>query len=255
MEDNYNNVLTGDIILVSNNTSTGFLLRTATSSMYNHAGVAIRINDKKEIVLDNSGKLCILEINTEGRYDCLRDEYVKGSAVSDAKWCFKRYNIVMVRKLKPIFRNNELINRTYDFINKYQGWKFTKSFIPFISVWLGVPFDNKKKPCEKNKQLFCTQLVVKYYEECIAPQFDRFTGVKYQGNLFEIFGEGAPNRSDMYTPEHLSSTLTGNSQIFDIKEVMIHKERADGCVVLYQPVIIILVIIALIWFSIHRYRM
>lgn len=246
--NNYDKVNTGDIILHSNNTSTGFLLRTATSSLYNHVSIAIRLDEKDNIVLDNSGKLYLLEINTEARYDILTKDMCEGAGLSDVEWCLKRYNIIKVRKLNSRFRNKDLIKLTKKFIEKYRGWKFTKSFLPFISVFIGVPFDNDKRPNKDNKQLFCTELVVKYYEECIAPQFVKFTGIEYNGNLDQIFGLGSNNRCDMYTPEHLSSSLTPNSPVLENHEYIIQKEEADCAVVLFQPIIIILVILVFMFF-------
>ncbi len=40
--DHSNTVKTGDVILFSGNTPTGFLLRTFVSSEWNHSGIAVR---------------------------------------------------------------------------------------------------------------------------------------------------------------------------------------------------------------------
>lgn len=239
---------TGDIVLHSNNTSTGFLLRAATSSMYNHASIALRVNEEGKLVLDNSGKLYLLEINTDNRYDPLLGEYCTGMGVSEAEWCFARYNTNMIRKLHDRFRNEKLLKLTEKFILTYRGWQFTKSFLPFISVFIGVPFDNRSQPDKSNKQIFCTELVVKYFEEAVAPQFVDFTGIEYKGDLEEIFGKGSSKRCDLYSPETLSSRLTPYSPVLANHEIMIQKEEADGGVVLYQPVIIILVILVFMFY-------
>lgn len=247
----FTDIDTGDIVLTSNNTSTGFLLRTATSSMFNHAGVAIRIDKDDKVTLDKSGKLYILEINTDSRRDYITGKYKAGFGLSDVNWCFSRYNIVKIRKLHAKLRNQTLVEQTEEFIKKYADWQFPKSFLPFISVFIGVPFDMNKVPDKTNKEMFCTELVVKYYEECVGPQFEMFTGVPYSGNLKDIFGKGSSNRCDMYTPEHLASSLTPYSPILEDHEIVVFKEEADCAVVLAQPIILILIILAVVYYSIR----
>src|ERR1700722_17457012 len=69
----HDQIKTGDVLLFSSNSATGFLLRTLSNSQWNHVGVAIRLippeDDTQEykISLDEEGKLYILETNTHHR--------------------------------------------------------------------------------------------------------------------------------------------------------------------------------------------
>ena len=109
MIDKRHTIKTGDVVLFSGNTATGFLLRTFVSSEWNHSGIAVRfttdpVTNTKTISLTEEGELFILETNTGVRKDAVYDIDVIGAGFSKTDWVMKRYNKLAVRRLHDIFR-------------------------------------------------------------------------------------------------------------------------------------------------------
>jgi len=250
-------IKTGDVLLFSGNSPTGFLLRTFVSSEWNHSGIAVRFKtvmdengeNKKEVSLTDEGDLYILETNTGIRRDDIYGCDIVGAGFSKADWVLTKYNRVAVRRLHDIFRTNDLATLTIDFASKYRGHKFPSSSLPFISVWLGIPLVDKT--IESN-EMFCSELMAHYYPYCIGPQYERATGMIYDGSLSTLFGHSSPTTEDMFTPGHYSSSNTPNASIFDGDEEIIYISYADMWYVILQPFIIILAIMLAIWLTLPK---
>src|SRR5579872_2323623 len=132
-------VNTGDVLLFSSNTVTGFILRTATSSMWNHLGIAVRVRitpeGTPEVTCSLQDTLCVLELNAVSRFDLLTGELNSGMTLSKFQDLSGGYNHIVVRKLREPFRNHPrflpLIN---DFIKKYREYVFADRAAPFLGV-------------------------------------------------------------------------------------------------------------------------
>lgn len=248
---------TGDVLLFSGNSPTGFLLRTFVSSEWNHSGIAVRIISytnksnklKKVISLTEEGDLYILETNTGERKDDIYGSNIIGAGFSRADWVFSKYNKIAVRKLHEIFRTKELSNLTADFYNKYRGNKFPSSSLPFIGVWLGIPLVDKE---QASNEMFCSEIMAHYYAHCIGPQYEKVTGIPFDGKLSKLFGNGSPSSEDMFTPGHYTSNNTPNASIFAGNEEIIYIAYADILYVILQPLIIILVVMLAIWMTLPK---
>lgn len=257
--DHRNSIKTGDVLLFSGNTPTGFLLRTFVSSEWNHSGIAVRfltIPDetnpgltKKVISLTEEGDLYILETNTGIRKDDIYGFNVIGAGFSQADWVFHKYNKIAVRRLHNIFRTPELADLTNDFAIKYRGNRFPSSSLPFIGVWLGIPLVDKDT---SSNEMFCSELMAHYYAHCIGPQYEKVTGLPFDGKLSTLFGNGSPSTEDMFTPGHYTSNNTPNASIFAGNEETIYIAYADMWYVILQPLILILVIILAIWMTLPK---
>lgn len=241
MEEELENIKTGDVILCSGNTPTGFLLRTFISSEWNHSGIAVRLinNNGYYVSLTNEGELYILETNTGARFDDISQTTTIGAAFSRAKWVFNKYNKIAVRKLREEFRTPDLARLTMEFYWENRGHTFPNSALPFISVWLGIPLGEKD-----DNTMFCSELMANYYRYCIGPQYPG-----YDGKLSTLFGYGSPTEAEMYTPGHYTRVSTPNASIFRGKEIVVYKCPADLYYVILQPLIIILVVMLVIWMS------
>jgi hypothetical protein len=252
--DNRNTIKTGDVLLFSGNSPTGFLLRTFVSSEWNHSGIAVRfitIPDenstdgfKKVVSLTNEGELYILETNTGIRKDDIYGHDIVGAGFSKAEWVFMKYNRIAVRRLHDIFRNDDLSELTIDFASRYRGYKFPGSSLPFIGVWLGIQLIDKNNT---TNEMFCSELMAHYYTHCIGPQYEKVTGIPFDGTLSALFGKGSPNTEDMFTPGHYSSINTPNASIFSSNDEIVYTAYADLWYVILQPFIIILAIMLAIW--------
>lgn len=232
-------VLTGDVLLFTSNTATGFLLRTATSSVWNHVGIAIRLLPDKRVSGGSDGELYVLELNSGKRYDVLTDTSMDGMTLTEIKWVIPRYNAIAVRRLSSSYRTSKMLSLTASFISKNHGISFSQGLLPFISVWLGIPFAGENREIEGRKELFCSEMTAQYYRYCIKNNdFDCCT-------LTQLFGYNAPELSSLYIPEHFSSTLTPFSPIFPNKEEIIYQSYADPGIVLMQPLLIALFIMTI----------
>lgn len=239
-------IKTGDALMFSSNTPTGFLLKTFVSSQWNHSCIAVRFidipdpNDPtkfiKKISLDEKGVLYILETNTCTRRDDIFNIDVVGVGFSRSDLNFKMYNLISVRRLHDIFRTEELANLTLQFAEKYRGVRFPSSKLPFLSVWLGISFPEKEK-----SGMFCSEIMAHYYSQCIGPQYEKLTGQKYEGELRTLFGSESPLTEDMFTPGHYTYSLTPNSPIFTGPEELSYVEYADLLYIILQPLLFVLI--------------
>jgi hypothetical protein len=249
-------IKTGDIVLFSSNSPTGFLLKTFISSEWNHSGIAVRFlnipdktepqKDKKIISLTEEGELYILETNTGKRKDDIFGYDVVGAGFSRADWVFNKYNRIAVRRLHEVFRNKDLADLTLEFANKNRGSRFPSSSLPFLGVWLGISLVAKDI---NSTEMFCSELMAHYYPYCIGPQYEKVTGTPYDGKLATLFGSGSPNSEDMFQPGHYTSRNTPNACIFVGNDEIVYAAYADLLYVILQPLIIALFLMLLIWMS------
>jgi hypothetical protein len=247
---------TGDVVLFSGNTPTGFLLRTFVSSQWNHSGIAVRflkIPDpdsgtgyRYEVSLTEEGDLYILETNTGVRKDEIVGQHIIGAGFSEAEWVFQKYNKIAVRRLHDIFRTPKLAALTTEFATKNLGNRFPSSSLPFIGVWLGIPLAEKNT---ERIEMFCSELMAHYYAYCIGPQYPSLMGGTYDGKLTSLFGTNAPTSEDMFTPGHYAWEHTPNAPIFKGKEELIYTQSADLWYIILQPFLIIAMVALLIWMS------
>lgn len=256
--DKTNTVKTGDVMLFSCNSPTGFLLRTFVSSQWNHSGIAVRFINipdttsekgfRREISLTEEGDLYILETNTAIRRDDIYEINTGGVGFSKASWVFKKYNKIAVRRLHNIFRTQQLAKLTMDFADKYRGRKFPNNKLQFIGVWLGISLTDKST----SKDMFCSEIMAHYYTYCIGPQYQNVTGMPFDGKLSTIFGSGSPDTENLFTPGHYTCNNTPNASIFSGNEEIIYIDYADLLYVILQPLLIILIIMLVIWFTLPK---
>jgi len=247
-------IKTGDVLLFSGNTPTGFLLKTFVSSQWNHSGIAVRFKidpttSKQIISLNDEGELYILETNSGIRKDDIFGYNIIGAGFSRSEWVFQKYNKVAVRRLHDIFRTSDLSDQTLDFAMKFRGHKFPSSSLPFLGVWLGISLVNKE---EITDEMFCSELMAHYYLHCLGPQYEKLTGSKFDGQLSSLFGNGSPNTEDMFTPGHYTSDNTPNAAIFSGSEELIFTSHADIIYVLLQPFLLVLIVMLIIWMTLPK---
>lgn len=238
-------VKTGDALLFSGNSPTGFLLRTFVSSEWNHSGIAVRFverNGKKEVSLTEEGELYIFETNTGSRKDIFGNEII-GAGFSEATWVFPKYNKIAVRRLKEELRTPELARLTLDFASQFHGSKFPSSSLPFLGVWLGVDFSDS----DTQDEMFCSELMAHYYRKCVGASFETLTGIP--GTLSLLFGDEAPPSENMFTPGHYGVARTPKAAIFEPREEIVYTSHADLGYVILQPFLIIVAVMLFLWMS------
>lgn len=243
------NIETGDAIFFSSNTPSSFLLRTFTSTLWNHSGIAIRLlknSDGKydRISIDKSGDLFVYETNVGKRYDPINDTEIVGAGYSSWDWVKNKYNLIRVRKLKTLFRTSALSVLTREFTDKHSGLQFPKTALPFISAWLGVDLNTKDSDATN---MFCSELMAHYYEYVLGNQFLKLFGRPYQGDLSELFGSKSPEYQSLFKPSDFSYGTTPDAPIFEENDHLVCRESGDLIYVVFQPFIIIIFIAILIY--------
>jgi hypothetical protein len=234
-------VKTGDALLFSGNSPTGFLLKTFISSRWNHSGIAVRFLNGK-ISLTEEGDLYVFETNTEKRYDPIRKKYVVGAAYSQLDYVLKKYTAVVCRPLKNILRTKNLARRTEKFADKYLGIPFPKSSTPFISVWLGISLQESNK-----ESMFCSELMTHYYYYCFNDAFKKLTGDN--ASLQNLFGSNLPLEANLYQPCYYSAIKSKHSSIFTNYETLVYQQNNDSLYIILQPLIIIIFLLILIYMT------
>lgn len=225
---------TGDALLFCSNTPTGFLLKTSTSSIWNHSGIAVRFHEGK-ISFDQKGTVYVLETNLGVRFDPILGENRNGAGFSDCDYVFRKYNRIAVRSLHTRWRTPQLAARTLDFVAKYGSTPFPKKLSPFLNIWLGIEIGSETGEGEEGKEgMFCSELMSHYYEEVIGSQYEDILGWAYDGDLQKIFGSGSPLTHNMVKPCTFSEKITPHSPVFG-KESIVYIREADLIVTTLQP--------------------
>lgn len=230
--------MTGDAVICCSNTSTGLGLRTLTSSMWNHAGIVVRINKDGSISGDHTGELHVLEINTWAREDAVTGEMVLGAGYSRFDWMSERYNIVAIRPMKSIHRTRRFLSMIPDFVDKHRGVKFTTNAKPFVSAFIGIPLDSDE--IKNLESMFCSEFMAHFYTTC--------TGI----SLDEIFGEEGPELPELVIPEDFSYTGSPNSGLFEPRNVTIYVDHSDIGSVILPIVLFTFIVMCFIWSLLPR---
>lgn len=232
-------VRTGDALIFSSNTSTGIALRTFTSSLWNHSGIAIRINDQNQITLDDTGKLYVLEINTWERTDAVTGNKVIGAGYSDFDWVKERYNIIAVRRMRKEYRQKKIIESIFSFVELHSGYTFTTDIEPFLSVWLGVELMDD---IGRDKSMFCSEFMSYFYMKIL--------NIK---EIKDIMGKNVilPR---LCAPKHFSAEFTPDSPVFESENVVVYIQYCEPGPCLIPILIITFFIVAIVWMTLPRNR-
>lgn len=239
---------TGDLLLFSNNSSTGFLLKTFTSSVWNHAGVAIRMLPSGKISDTNEGTLYILEVNTVERYDIISKQSIKGVTISEFEWVSRSYNLIAYRKLNRRLITPQFITKVTRFIRKYHKRPFPGSSMPFIGVWLGLPMGGDDS---SRGSIFCSELAANFYSQCLGVD-DIGDERNVSKQLQYLFGSTSPELYQLYSPLSFTADKTPECKIFESEELPVHRVKSSAGNVLAQPIIITLAIMIVIGMSLPK---
>ncbi len=244
-------IKTGDTVIFCSNNLTGFFLRTFTSSEWNHSGIGVRFktppgSSNPVISLTDEGDLYIFESNRTTRFDDIYGALLSGVGFTRAEDLFKKYNKVAIRRLHDQFRTPELAQATLQFARKYWGYKYTNSNLPFIGVWLGITMSDTSN---SEDGIFCSEFMAHYYAQCVGPQYQKLTGILFDGNPSTLFGSGAPTSENMFTPGHYAPDYTPNALILSPQNEIIYLDYANIFKVILPPIILMGICLWLVWLT------
>lgn len=245
-------IRTGDPLFFTNNTPTGLTLRTFTSTLWSHTGIAVRIKDRKgknkhpRITMSKKGKLCVMEINARVRYDNWSRTERSGFGFSDIEYVLENQTLAAVRPLSSDIRCKLFADRTKKFVRKYGQVKFPDYFKPFLGAWLGYPMDK----LSINNELFCSEMMAYYYIYTVIPVCSLQRGKKINKlPLQYILGDNCPHRPDLVAPRHFEPHNSPDSHIFKNEIYTFHRNKDNTVKALMFPAVAGAVLSILIWSS------
>lgn len=253
---NTKDIRTGDILLFSSNTGTAFLVRLWTSTEWNHVAVAVRINSNKEITIDETGELYILEINTFSRVDAITGKMQIGAAYSEFQWVVERYNRVAVRPMRNKYRTQVFADRIPQFYKKYSNSKFTEVTADYIRAGLDVHSGTEKKHVNTDS-MFCSEYVARFYLECVLPSINHVENATYDTYLDILFGDKCPYLPELYIPAHYSLEFSNNCLVLESKIFNVYIRYENWFIVILVPFLIAIaaIIVILIFIQVvHSYH-
>lgn len=163
-------IQTGDVVLMSSITPFAVLVKWCLASEYNHIAVAVRIDpiylpDIK--VVQNGGKLCLIEFNGDNYKNVLTGEVHHGNRLVELEDLLPKYKKISIRKLNPLHITSDFYYNTERFIMENCLTVCKMDICTPILCVLGVP-QNENRETPK----FCSELVAKYYRTVIPGSMD-----------------------------------------------------------------------------------
>lgn len=231
--DSLSKVKTGDTLFFSNNTATGFILKTGTSSLWNHVGIAVRLLNGK-VSTDYRGNLYVYDINSGTRYDPIFKKEVTGASFVSIETMKKKYNLISYRSIIDNLRSNEnFIEKVNTFVTDNLGCKFTSGLFAFISAWWNFDCLFQTQNSSDKKDKFCTQLVIDFYMYCFDTTIDN------------LFTSNAPSESRLFSPELMSIS---DAPCYENHITNVYKTPCDLLTIILLPVIFVLLLLLVLWY-------
>lgn len=221
-------IKTGDVILFSGNLMMATILKWATGSRWNHAGIGVWLNDGIPTV--NSGQLYILEINTRPRYDVISDDFITGIGFTHIEDTLEIYNMIGVRAMDDSYRL-QFISNVLQFHRNNSGLQFNSNNMKFIRGWLGIKGDTDIE----EDGVFCTEMMALAYSYCLCKPIDRILRI----------GDLTP---ETCVPAMYTYKKSPSSSVFPYPEFLVKykNEYFLNSVIILVVVTIIIVLIAIV---------
>lgn len=247
-------IKSGDILFFSNNTPTGIILRTSTSTFYSHTGIAIRIlkNGKSwNISKTSDGILCVMEINANPRKCVATGIDKSGFGFSPLDWVLNKQTVVGVRKMKEKYRTKSFCKNSKGFAKLFADAKFPNHFSPFLNVWVGYPLTSTGIHEEAEKlEIFCSEMMAYFYIYVFLPfDFKKYKDNNFATPLTFILGKKCPHLPELIAPKHFEPHNSIDSQCFESKIEIIWRQVDSAGSILIVPAVITLGLCAIIFMS------
>jgi hypothetical protein len=190
--DKYDQIQTGDVILMSSITPFAIVVKWSICSEYNHVSIAVRI-DKDYLpnikVVKRGGMLCLIEFNGDLIKNVLTGKNHKGNRLVVFNDIIDKYKRLSFRKLDRIHYTDQFERKVEDFIYKYCNHVTEMDVMTPILCILGLQLNIDEY---NNHPEFCSELAAKFYGDLIPGSIKdpyksllppHFAGKKYN-NLF-----------------------------------------------------------------------
>lgn len=223
---------TGDVLMFTGNGMNASLLKIAMSSRWSHVGIAVRMDDKMNITLDDTGELYILEIYKGKHKDVITGKTIRGFGMTDFKTSTRIYNKVAYRRIREEYRDDKLVDLILKFHQSNFSVNFPNDLFPFVNIWSQSSMI--KTGCSIGKFKFCSQMAAEFYHTLTEHTYK------------DIFGSDCPPVTELIHPDH----FTNQSTLFIGDEVVFYKVEEDLWKIIISPLFIFIFIIVIILFII-----
>jgi hypothetical protein len=243
----FQNVHSGDTMLFKCNGIGANVIQIFNSSEWNHAALAIRMNSKHEVVLEGE-ELYVFEMTAQPSKDTLTGKKFRGCIIKPISELIKNYNRIEVRHVNKRYLVPSLLPRIKKFIDIHHQYPFPDGFIPFLGVWLGLPFAGVRD--KESRGMFCSEMVTHFYDDCFGPTIAEVDDISYSpGELTTIFGDSALDEHFLFSPEIYDKRNLRDSRIFgqDNLQSTIHISYDSAFQVFVVPISLMIIIIILIY--------
>jgi hypothetical protein len=168
MNRDYDDIHTGDVILLSSITPFSVLVRWGIGSEFNHVGVCIRIDESvlPEIKIKRkNGLLCVLEFNGDDFVNVLTNKIHYGNRLIKLSDMYDKYKRIAYRKLNRKYYSREFKEKVRNFIIKYCYDTSSMDMVtPAFNALFGLELKNDDIDYHPT---FCSELSAKFYGDII----------------------------------------------------------------------------------------
>ena len=239
--DDPSQVNTGDVLLFSGNNPTSIVIKFLTSSIWNHAGIGVRLNKEGKPSFNVKDELYVFDINSASRFDPILQKEIEGASLCTYNWLKGMYNFVAVRHLDNKYRTAKMLEKMRLFLRDHYQTHFASGYQSAFKIGMAFPI------LGATREMFCTELVTKFYVDYLFPIVESsFENRKLKEGKTLIarckllFGSEAPKSYRHFIPENFTFSKTPESSIFPEKEKIIFKDYSNALTVLGQPFFIVI---------------
>lgn len=159
----FSQVETGDILLFSGYSELSVGVHLATTSRWNHAGIAVwlnkdlcsKLNITTNLVGENNKILCILESNNDLSFDMYTQSIMNAAGLMSMEPQIKKSSLIACRKIS-VTRDDNFYDKTVEFIKKCSRKKYRESYVDVSLGWLGI--------LGVTNDTICSELCARYLE-------------------------------------------------------------------------------------------
>lgn len=191
----FDDIRTGDVVLMSSATPMSVIVRWGVFSDYNHSAVAVRI-DMQQLpdikIVRTGGTLCLVEFNGDDYVNLLTGEIHHGNRLVQMDPMIKKYRRIAIRHLHEYHYTESFVMRLRNFIFRYCRHKTDVQLaIPALNSIFAFDMPNDNSD---NHPAFCSELSAKLYGDIISNSIQEnykkflphhFASNKYN-HLFEV---------------------------------------------------------------------
>ena len=207
---NENDIYTGDILLYQSNLPSASVQRLFTKSMWNHVGIAVRLNDPNDyntVISGNKGFLCSMDFINAMTPDVITRTLSTGLVIIPISVMRLRYSRIAVRPLLDKYRDYYIISKILNHIEKYKHDKFVTNPLTMLGPILGTSLKTEtfSSFCSENVGYFLINMgesIHSHHLGILAPRdfIPSILSLKTYNSYMYIYHESTTSLSSTISP-------------------------------------------------------